>query len=69
MAPLQTESDLLLWQDLGGNFLDAAEMYPVPSSDPRWFPGRTEEIIGNWYFALSRFPSLYLVALFTYVAA
>ena len=23
-------------------------MYPVPSSDASWLPGRTEEIIGTW---------------------
>ena len=23
-------------------------MYPVPSSDPCWKPGRTEEYIGTW---------------------
>ena len=32
----------------GVNFIDTAEMYPVPMSDPSWNPGRTEEIIGNW---------------------
>ncbi|OUS45712.1 NADP-dependent oxidoreductase domain-containing protein [Ostreococcus tauri] len=32
----------------GVNFIDTAEMYPVPSSAPGWKPGRTEEIIGNW---------------------
>jgi aryl-alcohol dehydrogenase-like predicted oxidoreductase len=32
----------------GVNFIDTAEMYPVPSSDARWKPGTTEEIIGNW---------------------
>ncbi len=26
----------------------AAEMYPTPASDPRWRPGATEVIIGNW---------------------
>ena len=30
------------------NFIDTAEMYPVPSSDPRWKPGVTEEYIGTW---------------------
>ena len=32
----------------GVNFIDTAEMYPVPSSDPRWKPGTTEVILGNW---------------------
>ena len=32
----------------GGNFLDVAEMYPAPASDPRWMPGVSEEIIGRW---------------------
>ena len=32
----------------GVNFIDTAEMYPVPSSAKEWVPGRTEEIIGNW---------------------
>jgi aryl-alcohol dehydrogenase-like predicted oxidoreductase len=32
--------------DAGVNFIDAAEMYPVPP-DPRWV-GRTEEICGKW---------------------
>lgn len=35
-------------KERGVNFIDTAEMYPVPSSDSRWKPGRTEEIIGNW---------------------
>eukprot|EP00188_Purpureofilum_apyrenoidigerum_P001693 Plantae.Rhodophyta-Purpureofilum_apyrenoidigerum.ctg19556.p1 GENE.Plantae.Rhodophyta-Purpureofilum_apyrenoidigerum.ctg19556~~Plantae.Rhodophyta-Purpureofilum_apyrenoidigerum.ctg19556.p1 ORF type:complete len:395 (+),score=60.32 Plantae.Rhodophyta-Purpureofilum_apyrenoidigerum.ctg19556:128-1312(+) len=30
------------------NFIDTAEMYPVPSSDSRWKPGRSEEILGTW---------------------
>ena len=29
--------------------LDAAEMYPVPSADKRWHPGRTEEILGTYF--------------------
>uniref|UniRef100_A0A7S0HQ62 NADP-dependent oxidoreductase domain-containing protein n=1 Tax=Hanusia phi TaxID=3032 RepID=A0A7S0HQ62_9CRYP len=32
----------------GGNFIDTAEMYPAPASDPRWKPGASEEIIGQW---------------------
>ena len=35
-------------KDRGVNFIDTAEMYPVPSSDSRWKPGRTEEIVGTW---------------------
>eukprot|EP00189_Rhodosorus_marinus_P003428 CAMPEP_0113963946 /NCGR_PEP_ID=MMETSP0011_2-20120614/6824_1 /TAXON_ID=101924 /ORGANISM="Rhodosorus marinus" /LENGTH=351 /DNA_ID=CAMNT_0000976109 /DNA_START=150 /DNA_END=1205 /DNA_ORIENTATION=+ /assembly_acc=CAM_ASM_000156 len=30
------------------NFLDTAEMYPVPSTDPNWVPGRSEEYIASW---------------------
>ena len=32
----------------GVNFIDTAEMYPVPSSAPGWKPGVTEEFIGSW---------------------
>jgi len=32
----------------GINFIDTAEMYPVPMSDPRWVAGTTEEYIGRW---------------------
>lgn len=32
--------------DAGVDFLDAAEVYPVPP-DPKW-AGRTEEIVGKW---------------------
>lgn len=35
----------------GINFLDTAEVYPVPSSVPAWGPGRSEEYIGT-YLAL-----------------
>jgi len=35
-------------KDRGINFIDTAEMYPVPTTDPSWEPGRTEEIIGKW---------------------
>eukprot|EP00928_Gymnodinium_smaydae_P055366 TRINITY_DN38927_c0_g1_i1.p1 TRINITY_DN38927_c0_g1~~TRINITY_DN38927_c0_g1_i1.p1 ORF type:complete len:455 (-),score=60.39 TRINITY_DN38927_c0_g1_i1:38-1213(-) len=35
-------------KERGGNLLDTAEMYPAPSSDPTWKPGRSEEIIGTW---------------------
>ena len=35
-------------KDRGVNFIDTAEMYPVPSSAPGWRPGRTEEYIGTW---------------------
>ncbi|CAK9011460.1 unnamed protein product [Durusdinium trenchii] len=33
----------------GVNFIDTAEMYPVPNFDPQWCPGRTEEYIGSWF--------------------
>ena len=32
----------------GVNFIDTAEMYPVPMSDPSWMPGTTEKFIGSW---------------------
>lgn len=32
----------------GVNFLDTAEIYPVPSSSPDQVPGRTEEIVGSY---------------------
>ena len=32
----------------GVNFLDTAEVYPVPSSAPGWKPGRSEEHIGRY---------------------
>lgn len=32
----------------GVNFIDTAEVYPIPASDPRWVPGTTERIIGRW---------------------
>ena len=32
----------------GVNFIDTAELYPVPSSSPLWVAGNTEKIIGNW---------------------
>ena len=39
----------------GVNFIDTAEMYPVPSSAPGWKPGVTEEYIGTW---LAKNPTL-----------
>lgn len=39
----------------GVNFLDTAEIYPVPSSAPNWHPGRSEEYIGTY---LANHPSL-----------
>ena len=36
-------------EERGGNFIDVAEMYPAPASDPRWMPGVSEEIIGRWF--------------------
>lgn len=32
----------------GVNFIDTAELYPVPLTAPDWRPGRTEEILGNY---------------------
>ena len=38
-------------KERGVNFIDTAELYPVPSSAPGWKPGATEEIIGTWLAA------------------
>ena len=38
-------------EERGGNFIDVAEMYPAPASDPCWAPGASEEIIGRWLAA------------------
>ena len=35
-------------KERGVNFIDTAEMYPVPMSDPGWKPGTTEKFIGSW---------------------
>lgn len=35
-------------KERGVNFIDTAEMYPVPSSASGWKPGTTEEYIGTW---------------------
>ena len=35
-------------KERGVNFVDTAELYPVPLSSPEWRAGRTEEIIGTW---------------------
>ena len=35
-------------KERGINFIDTAEMYPVPMSDPGWNPGTTEKFIGSW---------------------
>ena len=32
----------------GVNFIDTAELYPVPSSSSLWVAGNTEKIIGKW---------------------
>jgi len=49
-------------KECGGNLLDVAEMYPAPASDPRWFPGKSEEIIGNWLAANPEWRSKVLIA-------
>lgn len=38
-------------KERGVNFIDTAEMYPVPASAPEWKAGRTEEIVGTWIAA------------------
>lgn len=35
-------------QECGVNFIDTAELYPVPLTAPEWCPGVTEEIVGNY---------------------
>ena len=42
-------------KERGVNFIDTAEMYPVPMSDPTWIPGTTERYIGTW---LARNPGI-----------
>lgn len=32
----------------GVNFIDTAELYPVPLTSPDWVPGTTETIVGNY---------------------
>jgi len=36
-------------KERGVNFLDTAELYPTPNFDPRFVPGNSEKIIGNWF--------------------
>ena len=47
---MQDDSHAMLdyFVERGGNLIDTAEMYPAPASDPRWKPGRSEEIVGSW---------------------
>ncbi|CAB9498616.1 gated potassium channel subunit beta [Seminavis robusta] len=35
-------------RDFGINFIDTAELYPVPLTAPEWRAGTTEEILGNY---------------------
>eukprot|EP00189_Rhodosorus_marinus_P014054 CAMPEP_0184738622 /NCGR_PEP_ID=MMETSP0315-20130426/1274_1 /TAXON_ID=101924 /ORGANISM="Rhodosorus marinus, Strain UTEX LB 2760" /LENGTH=351 /DNA_ID=CAMNT_0027206465 /DNA_START=165 /DNA_END=1220 /DNA_ORIENTATION=- len=35
-------------KEMDVNFLDTAELYPTPWTDPRWKPGRSEEFIASW---------------------
>lgn len=35
-------------KERGVNFIDTAEMYPVPRDAPGWVPGTTERYIGTW---------------------
>jgi aryl-alcohol dehydrogenase-like predicted oxidoreductase len=35
-------------RSMGVNFIDTAELYPVPLTAPDWRPGATEEILGNY---------------------
>ena len=35
-------------RSMGVNFIDTAELYPVPLTAPEWRPGATEEILGNY---------------------
>ena len=38
-------------KERGVNFVDTAELYPVPLTSSEWRAGRTEEIIGTWLHA------------------
>lgn len=38
-------------KERGINFIDTAELYPVPLTAPEWQAGRTEEYIGTWLAA------------------
>ena len=38
-------------KERGINFIDTAELYPVPLTSPKWRAGRTEEFIGTWLAA------------------
>ena len=38
-------------KERGVNFVDTAELYPVPLTAPEWKAGRTEEYIGTWLAA------------------
>ena len=38
-------------KERGVNFVDTAELYPVPVNAPEWQAGRTEEFIGTWLAA------------------
>lgn len=49
-AEAHAQLDLAV-KDRGVNFIDTAELYPVPLTAPEWKPGRTEEIIGTWLAA------------------
>lgn len=46
--------------DHGAEFLDAAELYPVPAG-PKW-QGRTEEIIGSWCARTGRRNALFIAS-------
>lgn len=38
-------------KERGVNFVDTAELYPVPVQAPEWRAGTTEEYIGTWLSA------------------
>lgn len=38
-------------KECGVNFIDTAELYPVPLTAPEWRAGKTEEFIGSWLSA------------------
>ena len=42
-------------KERGVNFVDTAELYPVPLTAPEWKAGRTEEFIGTWLAANKEF--------------
>lgn len=49
-------------KERGINFIDTAEVYPVPSSAPVWVPGTTEKYIGTWLASNKNLRSKLIIA-------